>query len=178
MENTQENSASQNPTPADENARQAADTTSTAQAAPAEAAATPQAAPNEAEAALAEAQATIVALKEDFLRAKAETENVRRRARKMSRRRTNSPSKTSPTTCCRSSTASKPRSPTVVGLAEGPRRRRTDAASAHRRAGEGPRHRAESCRREVRSASPSGHLDGAGRAGAEHRRHRAAKGLT
>ncbi|WP_250512193.1 nucleotide exchange factor GrpE [Caballeronia sp. INDeC2] len=81
MENTQENSASQNPTPADDNARQAADTTSTAQAAPAaDAAAAPQTAPNEAEAALAEAQATIAALKEDFLRAKAETENVRRRS--------------------------------------------------------------------------------------------------
>lgn len=84
MENTQENSASQNPAPADENARQAADTTNATaqqpQAAPADAAAAPQAAPNEAESALAEAQATIAALKEDFLRAKAEAENVRRRS--------------------------------------------------------------------------------------------------
>ncbi|EKS68718.1 MULTISPECIES: nucleotide exchange factor GrpE [Caballeronia] len=84
MENTQENPASQNATPADDNARQSADPTSAAapasQGAPADAAAAPQAAPNEAEAALAEAQATIAALKEDFLRAKAETENVRRRS--------------------------------------------------------------------------------------------------
>ncbi|SAK39460.1 heat shock protein GrpE [Caballeronia hypogeia] len=83
MENTQENSASQNPTPADENARQAADPTNAAaqpaQAAQAEAAAAAQPASNGSEAALAEAQATIAALKEDFLRAKAETENVRRR---------------------------------------------------------------------------------------------------
>lgn len=83
MENTQENSASQNPTPADETARQAADATpgqaaaETAQSAQPNAA---SAAPDAADAALAEAQATIVALKEDFLRAKAETENVRRRS--------------------------------------------------------------------------------------------------
>lgn len=75
MENTQENPTSQNPTPADEAARQAAE------------AATPQpetnpadAAPGTAEAALAEAQAKIAELQESFLRAKAETENVRRRA--------------------------------------------------------------------------------------------------
>ena len=84
MENTQENSASQNPTPADDNARQAADTTNATaqqpQPAPADAAAAPQAAPNEAETALAAAQAKITALQEDFLRAKAETENVRRRS--------------------------------------------------------------------------------------------------
>ncbi len=81
MENTQENPASQNPTPADETARQAADPTqpAAAQGAQAEAAAE-QAAPNPAETALAEAQAKIVALQEDFLRAKAETENVRRRS--------------------------------------------------------------------------------------------------
>ncbi|KIG02146.1 nucleotide exchange factor GrpE [Caballeronia concitans] len=84
MENTQENSASQNPTPADETARQAADPTqATTQAAPdaqAVADAAPQAASNETEAALAEAQAKVVALQEEFLRAKAETENVRRRS--------------------------------------------------------------------------------------------------
>jgi len=84
MENTQENSASQNPTPADETARQAADPTqATTQAAPETQAATDaatQAAPNGSEAALAEAQAKVAALQEEFLRAKAETENVRRRA--------------------------------------------------------------------------------------------------
>jgi molecular chaperone GrpE len=82
MENTQENSASQNPTPADENARQAADPSqqTAAETAQPDAAAAQQPAPNAAESALAEAQATIVALKEDFLRAKAETENVRRRS--------------------------------------------------------------------------------------------------
>ncbi|BAN22156.1 protein GrpE [Caballeronia insecticola] len=85
MENTQENSASQNPTPADETARQAADASQpAAAAAPADSAA-PQsaqaaAAPTAGDSALAEAQATIAALKEDFLRAKAETENVRRRS--------------------------------------------------------------------------------------------------
>ncbi|KMZ11650.1 Heat shock protein GrpE [Candidatus Burkholderia humilis] len=81
MENTQENSASQNPTPADDTARQAADPTNAAaqQGAPADAAPEQQAAPAESDTALAEAQATIAALKEDFLRAKAETENVRRR---------------------------------------------------------------------------------------------------
>lgn len=83
MENTQENSAGQNPTPADENARQAAE--SNQQAAAAEnaqpdAAAAQQPAPTPAEIALAEAEAKIAALKEDFLRAKAETENVRRRS--------------------------------------------------------------------------------------------------
>ena len=90
MENTQENSASQNPTPADDKARQAADAgnvnagNSNAAQQPAEAAdasAAPATADaNEAEAALAEAQAKIAALQEEFLRAKAETENVRRRA--------------------------------------------------------------------------------------------------
>ncbi|WGS50493.1 nucleotide exchange factor GrpE [Paraburkholderia sp. D15] len=78
MENTQENPTSQNPTPADEAARQAAE----AAAAPQEAAA--NAAPEEGahaeQAALAEAQARIAELQESFLRAKAETENVRRRA--------------------------------------------------------------------------------------------------
>lgn len=90
MENTQENSASQNPTPADDKARQAADAgnlnadNSNAAQQPAEAAdasAAPATADaNEAEAALAEAQAKVALLQEEFLRAKAETENVRRRA--------------------------------------------------------------------------------------------------
>jgi molecular chaperone GrpE len=75
MENTQDNSASQNPTPADENARQAADPN---QAAAQEAGQAAGAHP--AEAALAEAQAKIIQLQEEFLRAKAETENVRRRS--------------------------------------------------------------------------------------------------
>jgi molecular chaperone GrpE len=75
MENTQENPTSQNPTPADEAARQAAEAATPQQEAnPAEAA------PGAAEAALAEAQAKIADLQESFLRAKAETENVRRRA--------------------------------------------------------------------------------------------------
>ena len=63
MENTQENPTSPTPTPADE---------------------TPAAAPQEAvgggNAELAAAQAKIVELQESFLRAKAETENTRRRA--------------------------------------------------------------------------------------------------
>jgi molecular chaperone GrpE len=73
MENTQENSASQNPaTPIDENAP-------TASAAPG--AASPETVDvNETEALLAEAQVKVAALQEEFLRAKAETENVRRRA--------------------------------------------------------------------------------------------------
>jgi molecular chaperone GrpE len=80
MENTQENPASQNPTPADETARQAADPNqANAQAAPADGAVPPQVDPNETEAQLAEAQLKIAALQEEFLRAKAETENVRRR---------------------------------------------------------------------------------------------------
>jgi molecular chaperone GrpE len=75
MENTQENPTSQNPTPADEAARQAAEAAATQpEANPAEAA------PGTAEAALAEAQAKMAELQESFLRAKAETENVRRRA--------------------------------------------------------------------------------------------------
>ncbi|PLZ03274.1 nucleotide exchange factor GrpE [Burkholderia sp. WAC0059] len=64
MENTQDNPT--NPTPAQE---------------PASAAAGQEAAaPGGAETALAEAEAKIAGLQEDFLRAKAETENVRRRA--------------------------------------------------------------------------------------------------
>ncbi|HEV3428023.1 MAG TPA: nucleotide exchange factor GrpE [Paraburkholderia sp.] len=72
MENTQENPTSQNPTPADE-ASQAA-----AAAQPQEGVAA-QAAEG-ADAALAEAQAKIAELQDAFMRAKAETENVRRRA--------------------------------------------------------------------------------------------------
>ena len=83
MENTQENPTSQNPTPADE-ARQAAEAASgepQAQAQqPAPAAEQPaEAAPAGAEAALTEVQAKVAELQESFLRAKAETENVRRR---------------------------------------------------------------------------------------------------
>ena len=79
MENTQENPTGQNPAPADsakqdEAARQAADAGLQQDAAAAQGSA------GEAEAALAEAQAKIVELQESFLRAKAETENVRRRA--------------------------------------------------------------------------------------------------
>lgn len=82
MENTQENPASQNPTPADDAARQSADATGANNAQPAQSAeAAPEAAQaNETEAQLAEAQAKVAALQEEFLRAKAETENVRRRA--------------------------------------------------------------------------------------------------
>lgn len=78
MENTQENPTSQNPTPADETARQAAEAAAPQQDAAANAA--PEAPATGAEAALAEAEAKIVELQESFLRAKAETENVRRRA--------------------------------------------------------------------------------------------------
>jgi molecular chaperone GrpE len=82
MENTQEKPTSQNPTPADDAAREAADaaaqqTAGAANAQPGNAADTQAAS---AEAALAEAQAKIAELQESFLRAKAETENVRRRA--------------------------------------------------------------------------------------------------
>jgi molecular chaperone GrpE len=82
MENTQENPASQNPTPADDTARQSADATGANNAQPSQTAeAAPEAAQaNETEAQLAEAQAKVAALQEEFLRAKAETENVRRRA--------------------------------------------------------------------------------------------------
>jgi molecular chaperone GrpE len=83
MENTQENPTSQNPTPADETARQAAEAAASQPDAGAGAAAgTPVAEipATDAEAALAEAQAKIAELQEGFLRAKAETENVRRRA--------------------------------------------------------------------------------------------------
>lgn len=75
MENTQENPTSQNPTTPEDAAREAA-------AAGADQGPQPAAenAATGAEAALAEAQAKIVELQESFLRAKAETENVRRRA--------------------------------------------------------------------------------------------------
>ncbi|MCX4171207.1 MULTISPECIES: nucleotide exchange factor GrpE [Paraburkholderia] len=78
MENTQENPTSQNPTPADETARQAAEAAAPQQDAAANAA--PEAPATGAEAALAEAEAKLAELQESFLRAKAETENVRRRA--------------------------------------------------------------------------------------------------
>jgi molecular chaperone GrpE len=83
MENTQENPTSQNPTPADEAARQAAEAASAepqAQAQQPEAAAGEQQAETSGvEAALAETQAKLAEMQENFLRAKAETENVRRR---------------------------------------------------------------------------------------------------
>ncbi|CAE6702689.1 MULTISPECIES: nucleotide exchange factor GrpE [Paraburkholderia] len=78
MENTQENPTSQNPTPADETARQAAEAAAPQQDAAANAA--PEAPATGAEAALAEAEAKLAEMQESFLRAKAETENVRRRA--------------------------------------------------------------------------------------------------
>ncbi|MFM0046519.1 nucleotide exchange factor GrpE [Paraburkholderia sediminicola] len=78
MENTQENPTSQNPTPADETARQAAEAAASQQDAAVNTA--PEVPVTGAEAALAEAEAKIVELQESFLRAKAETENVRRRA--------------------------------------------------------------------------------------------------
>ncbi|WP_027799411.1 nucleotide exchange factor GrpE [Paraburkholderia dilworthii] len=78
MENTQENPTSQNPTPADEVAREAAEAVTPEQEAAASVATDTPA--TGAEAALAEAQAKIAELQESFLRAKAETENVRRRA--------------------------------------------------------------------------------------------------
>ncbi|HEY1610463.1 MAG TPA: nucleotide exchange factor GrpE [Paraburkholderia sp.] len=71
MENTQENPTSQNPTPAEEQARESA---AGQQPQPQEGVADAQ-----STAALEEAQAKIAELQEAFLRAKAETENVRRR---------------------------------------------------------------------------------------------------
>ncbi|CAN7787081.1 nucleotide exchange factor GrpE [Caballeronia sp. LjRoot34] len=73
MENTQDHSASQYLIPADETAR-----TDRQVNAP-DASAAPETA-YETEALLAEAQARATSLQEEFLRAKAETENVRRRA--------------------------------------------------------------------------------------------------
>ncbi len=78
MENTQENPTSQNPTPADEAARQAAEAAGQSKQESVDAQGAPAA--GAVEAALAEAQAKITELQESFLRAKAETENVRRRA--------------------------------------------------------------------------------------------------
>lgn len=76
MENTQDNSASQNPSPVDENAQQAKHDAQSP-----DVSAAPDAADvNETHALLAESQARATALQEEFLRAKAETENVRRRA--------------------------------------------------------------------------------------------------
>ncbi|MCX4160342.1 MULTISPECIES: nucleotide exchange factor GrpE [Paraburkholderia] len=75
MENTQENPTGQNPASADP-----AKLDEAADAALQQDAAAAQGSAGEAEAALAEAQAKIVELQESFLRAKAETENVRRRA--------------------------------------------------------------------------------------------------
>jgi molecular chaperone GrpE len=89
MENTQENPTSQNPTPADEASQAAAaaqpqQPQQPQQPADAAAQAAPQAgaeaAQAEAEAQLAEAQAKLAELQDAFVRAKAETENVRRRA--------------------------------------------------------------------------------------------------
>ncbi|RKP51278.1 nucleotide exchange factor GrpE [Trinickia fusca] len=76
MEHTQDNPANQNAAPADETAQPAAENVA-AQGAAAAAQAQPE---NAAEAALGEAQAKIAELGESVLRAKAETENVRRRA--------------------------------------------------------------------------------------------------
>jgi molecular chaperone GrpE len=72
MENTQENSTSQNSTPADDPSQAGANAQpETAAEAPAQ---------GGVDAALAEAQAKIAELQDAFVRAKAETENVRRRA--------------------------------------------------------------------------------------------------
>jgi molecular chaperone GrpE len=78
MENTQENPTSQNPTPADETARQAAEAATAQTDTSATAATASPSAGLEAE--LADALMKIAELQESFLRAKAETENVRRRA--------------------------------------------------------------------------------------------------
>lgn len=75
MEHTQDNPASQNPAPAGDTAQPIAENVAEQVASAAE----PQP-ETSAEAALAAAQAKIVELDESFLRAKAETENVRRRA--------------------------------------------------------------------------------------------------
>ncbi|MFX1695522.1 nucleotide exchange factor GrpE [Paraburkholderia sp. A1RO-5L] len=73
MENTQENPTSQNPTPADEASQAAAQQQQSAAEGDA------QAPEGDAQAALAEAQAKVAELQDAFIRAKAETENVRRR---------------------------------------------------------------------------------------------------
>lgn len=76
MEQPQDNPASQNPTPADAEAQPISENVA-AQVAAAVAEPQPE---HAAAAALAEAEAKIAELNENFLRAKAETENVRRRA--------------------------------------------------------------------------------------------------
>ena len=76
MEPTQDNPASQQPSTPEEIAQQQAAENVAAQAAPAQ----PGDAQGTPDAALTEAQAKIAELNEHFLRAKAETENVRRRA--------------------------------------------------------------------------------------------------
>jgi molecular chaperone GrpE len=70
MENTQENPTSQNPKPADDPSQAPATAGEAADAA----------AQGGVDAALAEAQAKVAELQDAFVRAKAETENVRRRA--------------------------------------------------------------------------------------------------
>ena len=80
MENTQENPTSQNPTPADEASQAAAQPQAADAAEQAAQGGVDQNAAALAEAALAEAQAKIAELQDAFVRAKAETENVRRRA--------------------------------------------------------------------------------------------------
>jgi molecular chaperone GrpE len=83
MEHPQDNPADQNPASAGDTAQPMAESVAT-QAAPAaeesQAQGANQQAANQAETALAEAQAKLAELEESFLRAKAETENVRRRA--------------------------------------------------------------------------------------------------
>jgi molecular chaperone GrpE len=74
MENTQENPTSQNPTPADDPSQAGGAQPAT------EAGAAEAAAQGGVDAALAQAQAKIAELQDAFVRAKAETENVRRRA--------------------------------------------------------------------------------------------------
>jgi molecular chaperone GrpE len=79
MEHTQDNPASQNPTPAGDTAQPIAENVAEQVTSAAEPSGAPSPEPS-AEAALAEAQAKLAELNEGFLRAKAETENVRRRA--------------------------------------------------------------------------------------------------
>lgn len=76
MEHPQDNPADQNPASAGDTAQPMAENVATQAAAATD---EPQSA-NAAESALAETQAKLAELEENFLRAKAETENVRRRA--------------------------------------------------------------------------------------------------
>ena len=78
MEHTQDNPANQQPSSPDATAQQGAAENAAAQSAAAQG--QPAAAGASPDAALAEAQAKVAELSESFLRAKAETENVRRRA--------------------------------------------------------------------------------------------------